>query len=42
MECYDEELRQAEGIDWLVWPRFAVYFDAPAADGGDERAQAAE
>ncbi|WP_222863279.1 hypothetical protein [Agromyces mariniharenae] len=30
---YDEELRQAEAIDWLVWPRFAVYFDAPAADG---------
>lgn len=30
---YDEERRQSEGLDWLVWPRFAVYFDAPAADG---------
>jgi hypothetical protein len=30
---YDEVRRQAEGYDWLVWPRFAVYFDGPAADG---------
>jgi hypothetical protein len=30
---YDEERRQADGYDWLVWPRFAVYFEAPAADG---------
>lgn len=30
---YDEARRQAEGYDWLVWPRFAVYFDGPAADG---------
>lgn len=30
---YDEDRRQAEGYDWLVWPRFAVYFDGPAADG---------
>jgi hypothetical protein len=30
---YDEERRQSEGLDWLVWPRFAVYFDTPAAAG---------
>jgi hypothetical protein len=30
---YDEERRQAAGYDWVVWPRFGVYFDAPAADG---------
>lgn len=30
---YDENRRQAEGYAWLVWPRFAVYFDGPAADG---------
>lgn len=30
---YDEDRRQAEGYDWVVWPRFAVYFDGPAADG---------
>jgi len=30
---YDEARRQAEGYDWLVWPRFAVYLDGPAADG---------
>ena len=30
---YDEARWQAEGYDWLVWPRFAVYFDGPAADG---------
>jgi hypothetical protein len=30
---YDEERRQAEGYDWVVWPRFAVYFDGPATDG---------
>ncbi|MFC5788237.1 hypothetical protein ACFPPE_00065 [Agromyces tardus] len=30
---YDEVRRQAEGYDWVVWPRFAVYFDGPAADG---------
>lgn len=28
---YDEERRQSDGYDWVVWPRFAVYFDAPAA-----------
>ncbi|WP_448809503.1 hypothetical protein [Agromyces bauzanensis] len=28
---YDEDRRQAEGYDWVVWPRFAVYFDGPAA-----------
>ncbi|MFK4730182.1 hypothetical protein ROT00_10880 [Agromyces mediolanus] len=30
---YDEERRQRDGYDWLVWPRFAVYFDGPAVDG---------
>lgn len=30
---YDEARRQADGYDWLVWPRFAVYFDGPAVDG---------
>lgn len=30
---YDEERRQRDGYDWLVWPRFAVYFDGPAAEG---------
>ena len=30
---YDEDRRQAEGYDWVVWPRFAVYFGGPAADG---------
>ncbi|WP_159601973.1 hypothetical protein [Agromyces humi] len=30
---YDEERRQAEGYGWVVWPRFGVYFDGPAADG---------
>ena len=30
---YDEERRETNGYDWLVWPRFAVYFDGPAADG---------
>ena len=30
---YDEQRRQANGYDWLVWPRLAVYFDGPAADG---------
>ena len=30
---YDEARRQAEGYDWVVWPRFGVYFDGPAADG---------
>jgi hypothetical protein len=29
---YDEDRREAEGYDWVVWPRFAVYFDGPAAD----------
>lgn len=30
---YDEARRLADGYDWLVWPRFAVYFDGPAAGG---------
>lgn len=30
---YDEERRQRDGLDWVVWPRFAIYFDGPAADG---------
>ena len=30
---YDEGRRQAEGYDFVVWPRFAVYFDGPAARG---------
>ena len=30
---YDEDRRQSEGYDWVVWPRFAVYLDGPAADG---------
>lgn len=30
---HDEERRTDEGYDFLVWPRFAVYFDGPAADG---------
>lgn len=29
---YDETRRQADGYDWLIWPRFAVYFDGPAVD----------
>jgi len=36
---YDEERRQRDGYDWLVWPRFAVYFDGPAVDGIALRAQ---
>lgn len=30
---YDEDRREAEGYDWVVWPRFAVFFEGPAADG---------
>ncbi len=30
---YDEVRRIDDGYDWLVWPRFAVYFDGPAAGG---------
>lgn len=30
---YDEERRSSEGLDNLVWPRFAVYFFAPASNG---------
>lgn len=28
---YDEERRQREGNDWLVWPRFAVFLDGTVA-----------
>ncbi|MDF0514821.1 hypothetical protein PX701_14410 [Agromyces sp. H3Y2-19a] len=27
---YDEGRRESENLDWVVWPRFAVYFDGPA------------
>ena len=30
---YDEARRTGRGVRLLVWPRFAVYFDGPAADG---------
>jgi hypothetical protein len=30
---YDEDRRSSEDIFSLVWPRFAVYFDGPAAGG---------
>ncbi|MFC3272936.1 hypothetical protein ACFOE1_01380 [Agromyces mediolanus] len=30
---YDEDRRQRDGYDWLIWPRFAVYFDGPVAEG---------
>ncbi|MCM3656683.1 hypothetical protein M3147_05390 [Agromyces mediolanus] len=29
---YDEERRQRDGHDWLVWPRFAVFFDGTVAE----------
>ena len=28
---YDEQRRVDDGLDYLVWPRFAVYFDGPAS-----------
>ncbi len=30
---YDEERRQAEGLDWVVWPRFSVIVEGTAAGG---------
>lgn len=30
---YPEDRRERDGLDWIVWPRFAVYFDGPAVGG---------
>ncbi|WP_419818672.1 hypothetical protein [Glaciibacter flavus] len=30
---YDEAMRQDKGINDIVWPRYAIYFDAPEVRG---------
>ncbi|PPL19127.1 hypothetical protein GY24_07695 [Microterricola pindariensis] len=29
---YDEQMRSDKELDYLVWPRFAIFFDAPAGN----------